>query len=162
VAALVLTGGIWWVLDWRGDLALGSAWRQAGSYLLMAHGGASMLVLLVLGMLIPLHVRPGWASGNSRTSGVLMLIVNAVLIVTAFGLYYVGHETLRRWTGTLHATIGFGLPMLLAAHVLLGRRRRVEERDLAPSHHPSLARHRAHRRGREGRRVVTGSSRPSH
>lgn len=162
VAALVLTGGIWWALDWRGDLALSSAWRQTGSYLLMAHGGAAMLVLLVLGMLIPLHVRPGWVSGKSRTSGVLMLAVNAALVVTAFGLYYIGHEALRRWTGTLHATIGFGLPMLLAAHVLLGRRRRVEHHEPALSHHPILAHHRMHRREGERRRVVRSSSRPTH
>ena len=162
VAALVLTGGGWWTLDWRGDLALGSAWRQAGSYLLMVHGGAAMLALLVLGALIPLHVRPGWTSGNSRVSGVLMLAVNAALVVTAFGLYYIAHEALRRWTGTLHAAIGFGLPLLLVAHVLLGRRRRVEQRAPALSHHPTLARHRAHRREAERRRFVRSGNRPDH
>jgi hypothetical protein len=90
-----------------------------------------------------------------------MIAVNAALIVTAFGLYYIGHETLRRWTGTLHAIIGFGLPMLLAAHVILGRRRRAVPREPSVSHHPILARHRVHRRELERRRVARGS-RSSH
>ncbi|HXJ84482.1 MAG TPA: hypothetical protein VMS64_38065 [Candidatus Methylomirabilis sp.] len=156
-ALMFVTGGIWWILDWRDALAVGSAWRQVGSYLLMAHGGAAMLALLLLGAMIPLHLRPAWPSGNSRVTGILMIAVNAALIVTAFGLYYIGHDALRRWTGTIHASIGFGMPALLAVHVWRGRRRRVERSEPWRSHHEGLAHVRPTSRRAAVRRAVVRS-----
>jgi len=50
-----------------------------------------------------------------------MLALNAALIATAFGLYYLGSETFRRWASDLHIGVGLSLPILLAVHVLLGR-----------------------------------------
>jgi len=59
------------------------------------HGGAAMVTLLLLGALIPVHVMRAWRSRKNRVSGSAMVTFNAVLIVTAFGLYYLGSETLR-------------------------------------------------------------------
>jgi uncharacterized protein (TIGR03382 family) len=53
-----------------------------------------------------------------------MVAVNAVLIVTAFGLYYAGSETLRPWASDLHIAVGIALPLVLLVHVWLGRRTR--------------------------------------
>lgn len=107
---------------WQDPLAPG-AWREAGVYLIMAHGGAAMLFLLILGSLAALHIPTAWRSGGNRTTGVAVLASNAVLIVTALGLYYIGSETLRPWVSDLHLAVGLGFPALLAAHVALGRRR---------------------------------------
>lgn len=160
-AVLLVTGGAWWILDWLGALAVSSTWRQTGAYLLMVHGGAAMLSLMLLGALVPLHVYAAWASGSSRRTGALMLAFNAVLIATAFGLYYIGHEGLRRWTGTLHAFIGFGLPVLLAAHVLVGRRRRVDQPAAFLPRHERTARAPSSRRETE-RRLAGSRRRPRH
>jgi len=159
VAALFVTGGTWWMLDWVGALAVGSAWRQTGAYLLMVHGGASMLFLLLLGALIPLHIGVAWPSRRNRKTGLITLAATGVLVATAFGLYYVGHEALRRWTGVVHATVGFALPAALAAHVLIGRRRRAEQPELLLSHGERGPRRRP--LGRDGRRLV-GSGRRGH
>jgi len=56
-----------------------------------------------------------------------MLASNALLIVTAFGLYYIGREGLRHWAGTLHVALGFGFPVVLAIHVFRGRRHHAEQ-----------------------------------
>ena len=162
-AVLFVTGVTWWVLDWRGALDVGSTWWPAGSYLLMTHGGAAMLAMILLGALIPLHLRAAWPSRSSRGTGVLMIAFHAALIVTAFGLYYIAHEALRRWTGTVHASIGFGLPVLLALHVMLGRRRRVEQRESSRSHHERGARVRpAARRAAEGHSLARSGGRARH
>ena len=147
-AVLFVTGATWWILDRLDFLAVGSAWRPTGSYLLMAHGGAAMLAMILLGSLIPLHVRTAWPSRSNRGTGVLMIASHAALIVTAFGLYYIGHDTLRHWTGTVHTAIGFALPVLITLHVLLGRRRRVDHRAPVDAHH-------------ERARVRTPSQRPA-
>ena len=52
-----------------------------------------------------------------------MVACNAVLILTAFGLYYLGAETLRPWASCAHIVAGFALPVLVTFHIWLGRRR---------------------------------------
>jgi hypothetical protein len=121
-AVLFLTGAAWLVADQLKDSPNGELWQQIGASLLMVHGGATMVTLLFLGALFPLHIRLGWRSGRNRLTGPAMVTVNAVLIVTAFGLYYFGLETLRPWTSIIHIVVGFALPALFVAHVLLGRR----------------------------------------
>jgi len=51
-----------------------------------------------------------------------MVTFNTVLIVTAFGLYYSGSETLRPWASDVHIGFGLALPVLFLIHVMLGRR----------------------------------------
>ena len=92
--------------------------------LLMVHGGASMITLVILGALHPLHMRLGWRANRNRMSGSLMVTINGLLIVTAFGLYYSGAEVLRAWTGYIHIAVGLALPVLAGLHILLGRRSR--------------------------------------
>jgi hypothetical protein len=53
-----------------------------------------------------------------------MVTLNTVLIVTAFGLYYLGSETVRPWMSWTHLVVGFSAPVLITAHIFLGRRTR--------------------------------------
>jgi len=48
--------------------------------------------------------------------------VNAALIVPAFGLYYLGSETVRPWMSDVHIAMGLAIPALLVAHIWRGRR----------------------------------------
>jgi hypothetical protein len=121
-AALFLTGAGWLAADWQKDISSDEIWQQAAAYLLMAHGGVAMATLLLLGALIPIHLRRAWRSDKNRVSGSIMAALNAVLIVTAFGLYYLGSETLRPWISWTHIVVGLSLPLLLSVHVFLGRR----------------------------------------
>src|ERR1700732_443038 len=89
---LTLTGGAWLFADWHKDSSAPDLWHDAAAYLLMLHGGAAMATLMLLGALVPLHVRRAWRSRRNRLSGPVMVVVNAVLIATAFGLYYAGSE----------------------------------------------------------------------
>ena len=123
-AVLVLTGAAWLLADWRKDPLDPDLWQAVAASSLMLHGGAAMLTLLLLGALVPLHIRRGWRSGRNRLTGPTMITVNAVLIITAFGLYYAGSDTLRPWVSDLHIVIGLALPPALLAHVWLGRRTR--------------------------------------
>ena len=47
---------------------------------------------------------------------------HAVLIATAYGLYYTGSDALRGWISDLHIVVGLALPAGLILHVWLGRR----------------------------------------
>jgi heme A synthase len=121
-AVLTVTGAAWLFADWHKDPSAPDQWHDMAASLLMVHGGAAMVTLMLLGALIPLHVRRAWRSRRNRLTGPVMVAVNAVLIATAFGLYYAGSETLRPWISDAHTAVGLALPALLLAHVWLGRR----------------------------------------
>jgi cytochrome c biogenesis protein CcdA len=122
LAILLLTGAGWLVADWQKDISSDEIWQQAVAYLLMVHGAAAMVTLLLLGALIPVHVLCAWPSTKNRVSGSVMITFNTVLIVTAFGLYYLGSETVRPWMSWIHIGAGFSLSLLFPVHIFLGRR----------------------------------------
>ena len=121
-AVLFLSGAGWLVADWRKEISSDEIWQQSVAYLLMMHGAAAMVTLLLLGALIPVHLLRAWRSQKNRTSGSATAALNAILIVTAFGLYYLGSETLRPWMSWIHIAAGFSLSLWLPVHIILGRR----------------------------------------
>jgi hypothetical protein len=121
VAVLTLTGAGWMLADWEKDPAGPEAWQSVAANLLMVHGGTAMAMLMMLGALVPLHVRRSWRSGRNRLTGPAMIGINAALIVTGFGLYYAGSELLRAWISDIHIAVGFVLPALLGLHIWVGR-----------------------------------------
>ena len=84
-----------------------------------------MVTLLLFGALIPIHILRSWRSGKNLVMGSVMITVDSVLIVTAFGLYYLGSETVRPWMSLVHLAFGAALPGLLAVHIYLGRHQRA-------------------------------------
>jgi hypothetical protein len=122
-AVLFLTGGGWFVADWNKDGD--EIWQQVAANMLMVHGGVAMLTLMALGALIPLHFLRAWHARKNLVSGLLMAAFNAVLIVTAFGLYYLGSESVRPWMSWIHIAAGTCVALMFPIHVLLGRRASV-------------------------------------
>ncbi len=126
-AVLFVTGAGWLVADaWKESA---DAWQEVAANLLMVHGGAAMVALMLLGALVPLHLRRGWRAKKNRMTGTLMAAANVVLIVTAFGLYYFGSDTVRPWTSRIHYGVGLALPILGLVHVLWGRRVTADTRE---------------------------------
>jgi hypothetical protein len=121
-STLFLTGAGWLVADWQKGISGDEIWQQIVAYLLMVHGGAAMVTLSLLGALIPLHVLRAWRRGKNRLSGSFAFALNAGLIVTAFGLYYLGSEIVRPWMTWIHIAAGLSLALLLPVHIVLGRR----------------------------------------
>ncbi|HYA04569.1 MAG TPA: hypothetical protein VEF90_01665 [Xanthobacteraceae bacterium] len=123
VAVLFVTGAAWLITDPLKDSAGGEFWQAVSADLLMIHGGATMVTLVLLGALIPVHVFRAWRGGQNRLMGIVVATANVLLVVTAFGLYYAGSDTLRPWISDLHSAIGLVLPALLVIHIVTGRRR---------------------------------------
>jgi len=121
-AVLFATGAVWLVTDALKDSPNGELWQQVSADLLMIHGGAAMLMLLLLGALIPTHLLRAWRARKNRVAGSTMAVANALLVLTAFGLYYAGSDTLRPWISDMHTAVGLIVPVLLVAHIVLGRR----------------------------------------
>ena len=121
-AILFLSGATWLVADALKDSANGELWQQIAATLLMTHGGSAMVTLMMLGALVPLHIRYGWRARKNLSTGITMATASAILIVTAFGLYYFGAEGARGVAGDVHTWLGVACPVLLLAHIWWGRR----------------------------------------
>ena len=132
---LVLTGACWMYAQGRLE---DEGWETIPRLLMKIHGGAAMLALLVLGALTA-HIRRGWKADKNRLSGVVLIAVNAFLIVTGYGLYYAGSESLREWLSRWHGWIGLVSGVLLPAHVIAGR---LIIRALHRQRHPEERTHR--------------------
>jgi hypothetical protein len=123
-ATLLVTGVIWLIADTLKTSADEELWQAVGVNMLMLHGMAAMIALVLLGAVIALHVRYSWRAGKNRISGAVMVGANATLVATAWGLYYAGSDLLRTFVADVHIAVGIGLPALVATHVVLGRRTR--------------------------------------
>ena len=123
-ATLLATGAIWLIADMRKTSADEELWQAIAANVLMLHGITAMIALVVLGAVIALHVRHSWRAGKNRMSGAVMVGANAVLVITAWGLYYAGSDLLRTFAADVHIAVGIAWPALVVAHVVLGRRTR--------------------------------------
>src|SRR4029079_2994840 len=89
---------------------------------LKIHGAAAMGFLVILGTLLPGHVRFAWHARRNRPNGIFLLVTVALLIVSGYGLYYFGDEHWRSWSSWSHLIIGLALPLILFVHIRSGRR----------------------------------------
>jgi hypothetical protein len=121
-AILFLSGAVWLIADGLKDGTNGELWQQVAATLLMTHGGSAMITLLMLGALVPVHMRHGWRARRNLWTGIVMATATTVLIVTAFGLYYFGVEGARAVAGDVHIWLGVASPVLLVAHIWWGGR----------------------------------------
>ncbi len=131
-ATLFATGTIWLVSDQLKTSENEELWQAIGANTLMLHGMTAMAALVLLGVMIPVHVQRSWRAGKNRISGAVMVGLNAVLIATACGLYYAGSELLRTFVTDVHIAVGFALPALAIAHIVLGRRAKIGVRPGRP------------------------------
>ena len=95
------------------------------SWMLKAHGAAAMATLILLGSLVPMHMKFAWRAGRNLRSGLTLASVFGFLVLTGYGLYYAGGERLRAWTSVAHLWVGLALPVLLGLHVWRGKRSRL-------------------------------------
>lgn len=104
------------------DEARADFFRSLKVWSLKLHGAAAMAFLIAIGILIPTHIKRAWQAGRNRANGVFSVTVIAVLVVTGYGLYYLGDERWRDATSWIHLILGFAIPALLALHIWTGRR----------------------------------------
>jgi hypothetical protein len=123
-ATLAATGAVWLAADLLKDPE-GEIWQMIAADMLMLHGMTAMIALVMIGAMIPLHIQRSWRAGKNRVSGAVMIGVNAVLVATAWGLYYAGSDTLRTFVADVHIGVGLAVPALVIAHVVLGRRSKI-------------------------------------
>lgn len=92
-------------------------------WLLRAHGLGAFLWLIAFGYLLASHIPVGWRARRQRSSGLSLVALLASLALTGYGLYYLAAEGLREAVGWTHLGLGLAFPVVLAVHIVTGKRR---------------------------------------
>ena len=85
------------------------------------HGAAAMAILIILGSML-LHVRRGLSLKRGRSLGLFLIFLFLFLTITGWFLYYLGDDHWRDIASIVHWAVGLGLPLILAVHILWGRK----------------------------------------
>lgn len=124
IGALIFLSGLGWLADhyvFAGLGDFGDAHAPSEPLWLRLHGAAAMAGLVVVGSLLPGHIARAWRLRVNRRSGLLMLSLVVLLVVTGYGLYYVGDEETRPWISVVHWLVGIVSGVGLVLHVRLGK-----------------------------------------
>ena len=141
-AALFVTGALWLLFHYflRQHGEFGETGHPLEAWWLRLHGACAMLFLVVLGSLLPIHVRRGWHQRRNLLAGGVVSAVALLLIASGYALYYYGGEDARPWISACHWLLGLGTPLLLVWHIQLGHQLRSIDR-AHPSAPPAAAQH---------------------
>ena len=115
---LLATGAAWaafhYVPQWLGvDERSGI---EINAALIKLHGAAAMFSLVLIGTTLARHVGAGWQAARNKLSGIAILALAVLLIITGYLLYYAGDEQLRETSSVLHLAAGVILPAFVIAH----------------------------------------------
>jgi hypothetical protein len=91
------------------------------------HGGAAMVLLVLIGWTASLHAPSAWRERKNLVSGILLSAALVLLTATGYCLYYLGEESARAISSLGHWILGMALPAALGCHIWLGRRNHRRE-----------------------------------
>ena len=118
-AALFASGALWLVFHYflQAQGEFGPAPHPLEHWWLRLHGAAAMLALLVVGSLLPIHVRRGWHQRRNLPLGIALSSAVLLLTLSGYALYYFGGEEARPWISVFHWGIGIASPLALVWHI---------------------------------------------
>jgi hypothetical protein len=120
VFGVLFVSGVVWAVFHYCIAAAGEFGETRSPFELLAlqvHGAAAMGALIVIGSLIPIHMRTGWFARLNFASGCTLIGVNTLLIVSGYLLYYCGNDVLRSYVSVVHLAVGIILAAALFWHV---------------------------------------------
>lgn len=88
----------------------------SGHTLMAIHGAFAFASIYLLGYLYRMHVMPHLRGRRHRSTGLPQLLLLLLLIVSGYGLYYVGDAAWRDFTSHTHLLAGMVLPICLVLH----------------------------------------------
>ncbi len=126
--AVFATGLVWIWLHYFASRTGEFGSNPGESWMLTLHGGFAIATMIMLGTLLPVHARLAWNAQRNRPNGITLLTVFAILVLTGYGLYYIGNDHIRSWTSHIHIVVGVALPIFIVVHIWRGRMTRRQGR----------------------------------
>jgi hypothetical protein len=114
-AALFFSGLLYFILD---KLVNRGPWHGMTLHL---HGIIGLIFMVVFGDLLPTHVAPGLQGKVRRKTGLWVLALTGLLLLSVPALYYLTNEDLRTSVALIHTLLGLVVVVPFGIHLLHGR-----------------------------------------
>ncbi len=121
---LFFSGVMWLIVHYFGPEQEFVETHPLGPWLLRIHGAAAMAALVVLGVLIPTHIRTGWSQKRNQSVALVLITLCVLMVISGYGLYYCGDDVFRSWISGFHNTAGCLMPVILLWHIINERKSR--------------------------------------
>ena len=120
---VIISGFVWLYFDFfvRVETEFSLQVHPMQNIFLILHGSSSIIFLIILGSVLPIHVYKAWKIKNNRLSGGSFLLLFTILILTGIGLFYSAVEDNRRILSVLHWVIGILFPIFFVIHIYFGK-----------------------------------------
>ena len=120
---VTISGFLWLYFDFfvRVETEFSLLVHPMQNIFLILHGSSSIIFLIILGSVLPIHVYKAWKIKNNRLSGGFFLLLFTILILTGIGLFYSAFEDNRRILSVLHWVIGILFPIFFVIHIYFGK-----------------------------------------
>ncbi len=112
--SLLLSGAAWLPVHYLWGAGAGELPSPLEPWLMRWHGLAVLAGLFALGLVSAGHVPRGWRAGRQRTSGLVLCVLSALLVLSGYGLSYLVSERWHAALGWAHAAAG-GLAFAVGA-----------------------------------------------
>lgn len=86
---------------------------------LQVHGAMAFLMMIGFGFVLGAHVPRSWKTKKKRRTGILLVAMPSLLVISGYLLYYIAEDTFREWLEYIHLAIGFLLPFILLLHIAM-------------------------------------------
>ena len=120
---VTISGFVWLYFDFfvRVETEYSLQVHPMQNIFLIMHGTSSLIFLILLGSVLPIHVYKAWKIKNNRLSGGFFLLLFTILILTGIGLFYSAVEDNRHILSVLHWVIGILFPIFFVIHIYFGK-----------------------------------------
>ena len=119
---LLITGAIWLALHYLVGAGAGDLPHPFEAWMMRAHGLAGFAAMFMFGTVTAVHLPHGWRLtrrqrwAQQRRTGLLLCAFAAVLLLSAYLLYYFAPEAIRPALGWIHTAVGLAMGGVLALH----------------------------------------------
>lgn len=87
-------------------------------YFLMTHGASAFIIMTLFGMMLSSHVPKTWPLKKNKITGMLLVTIVSLQMITAYCLYYLVLGEYRIFLIYTHLVTGITLPVALVGHLI--------------------------------------------
>ena len=115
--SLLFSGIVWLIFNFYLDFD--SPLRFLNMWNLKLHGISAFGFLISFGMILSTHISFNWhVKKNRRISGIILVIIFSMLILSGYFLYYSGSDVIRDFCSYSHWILGLICSILFTIHFL--------------------------------------------
>ena len=118
------SGLLWLMLDefFTHEGQFGRTPHPLESPVLLVHGILAIVSAYVLGWISARHVLQWWTAGLRRWTGTVFATLVAILSLSGFALFFLSSDEWQRFTKITHEALGAAIIVFAIQHWLFGRR----------------------------------------